>query len=42
LFPSLSQTNGWSKTSLNGALSVNQYDIITILATQKNKMSLPV
>ncbi len=42
LFPSLSQTIGWSKTSLKGALSVSQNDIMTILATQKNKISLPV
>lgn len=42
LFPYESQTIGCNNTYLKGTLSVSQSDIITILATQKNKISCPV
>lgn len=39
LLPSESQTSGCKRTSVNGSFPVNHNDIITILATQKNKIS---
>ena len=42
LLPSESHTKGWSNTSLKGNYFTSQRDIITILATQKNRISWPV
>ena len=41
-YPSSSRTIGWRKTVWNGSLSVKLRDIITIRATQKNRISPPV
>jgi hypothetical protein len=42
LFPSESHTIGCKNTVLNGSLSVSHKLIITILATQKKRISCPV
>ena len=40
--PNLSRTMAWRYTVVNGSTSVSSSPIMTILATQKNRMSCPV